>query len=78
MLLGITCAFSFFLSSFTLTLCGAVISLQSYCFLLAFISFSCLLLRAAGKGIQLLHLYAVSVTEAASSEQSREGKCWYP
>lgn len=38
---------------------------------------SCLLLRAIGEGIQLLRLYAVSAKEAASSEQSKEGRSRY-
>lgn len=77
MLLRIICALPFFLSSFSLAVCSTVIYLQFFCFLLSFSLFSCLLLRFIRKWVHLLHLCAVSVTEAASSEESREGKCWY-
>lgn len=39
--------------------------------------FSCLLLRATGKRIQPFHLHPVLETGAASSEQNKEGRCWY-
>lgn len=76
MLLRIICALPFFLSSLLqyvvkLLLCSLTV-------LCRLSSHSCLLLRAIVKGVQLLHLYALSVTEAAFSEQSKEGKCWYP
>lgn len=74
MLLKIICALLFLLSSFLLIACSAVISLQSYCFSVGVILV--LLLAAQGHrgGIQLPHLYTVLVTEAAPSEQSKEGE----